>query len=233
MKLCVTLSANAGVAINFGGFRIWVDALHNRKVLGFSPVTDALLGELWEHEAFQKPDIICYTHRHPDHYSRDLTLQAAQRWPSAKMIAPDVKETGWMSVTGERWEYRLDGLTVTYVRLPHEGAEFADTVHYGILLTCEGKTVLIPGDCKLCDPALAAAVAGKKLFAVLLDFPWITLPKPRAFVENVLTPEYTIVYHLPFEADDVNGYRAAAQKAAQRMENRVQLLSEPFQKIEI
>lgn len=36
MSIRVTLSANAGVAIEIGGIRIWVDALHDVQVLGFS-----------------------------------------------------------------------------------------------------------------------------------------------------------------------------------------------------
>ena len=229
--LRVTLSANAGVAIEFGGKRIWVDALHQRKVVGFSSVTESLSQQLWHHEAFQSPDLICYTHRHPDHYSRELTLEAAKRWPQAIVIAPDVREPGWGSVAGERWEYRLDDLTITYVRLPHEGAEFSDTIHYGILLTWEGKTVLIPGDCKLCDPALLEAVKDENICAVLLDFPWITLPKPRQFVLEHFSAALLLVYHLPFEQDDVNHYRAAAMKTASRMEDRVTLLLEPFQSV--
>jgi hypothetical protein len=125
----------------------------------------------------------------------------------------------------------VDDLILTYVRLPHEGAEFADAVHYGILLTCGEDTVLLPGDCKLCDPGLPEAVQGKNIFAIVLDFPWITLPKPRAFVERYLAPENTIIYHLPFAEDDVNGYREAAQRCATRMGNRVYLLAEPFREI--
>ena len=135
MMVKVTLSANAGVSIDFAGKRIWVDALHERKVLGFSSVSRKLFSELLNHEDFRNPDVICYTHRHPDHYSRELTLEAEKCWPQAVVIAPDVREIGWKSVAGERWEYFVDDndltLDITYVRLPHEGAEFADTIHYG------------------------------------------------------------------------------------------------------
>lgn len=37
MSIRVTLSANAGVAIEIGGIRIWVDALHDVQVPGFRP----------------------------------------------------------------------------------------------------------------------------------------------------------------------------------------------------
>ena len=38
----VTLSANAGIALSFGGLRVWVDALHDQKIPGFSTVTPDL-----------------------------------------------------------------------------------------------------------------------------------------------------------------------------------------------
>jgi L-ascorbate metabolism protein UlaG (beta-lactamase superfamily) len=234
--LRVTLSANAGVTIDFEGHRIWVDTLHQRKVVGFSSVTEPILQQLWEHEAFREPNLICYTHRHPDHYSRELTLEAQKHWPQATVIAPDIRESGWKSVAGERWEYFVDDddytLDITYIRLPHEGAEFADTIHYGILLTCDGKSVLIPGDCRLCDPALAEVVKDANIFAVLLDFPWISLPKPRQFVLEHFPGAKILVYHLPFAQDDVNHYRDAAIKAASRMGDQVNLLLEPFQSVE-
>lgn len=70
MSIRVTLSANAGVAIETGGIRIWVDALHDVQVPGFSTLRAQRLRQLWTAEAFQSPDAIVYTHCHPDHYSR-------------------------------------------------------------------------------------------------------------------------------------------------------------------
>lgn len=79
MSIRVTLSANAGVAIEIGGIRIWVDALHDVQVLGFSTLRAQRLRQLWTAEAFQSPDVIVYTHCHPDHYSQQLTTEAHLR----------------------------------------------------------------------------------------------------------------------------------------------------------
>jgi len=59
-NITVTLSANAGVAIQIGGKRIWVDAFHRRKATGFSTVSPELFGKILKAEAFQNPDAICY-----------------------------------------------------------------------------------------------------------------------------------------------------------------------------
>ena len=69
MSIRVTLSANAGAAIELGGVRIWVDALHDTQVPGFSTLRRQQLQQLWTAEPFQAPDAIVYTHCHPDHLS--------------------------------------------------------------------------------------------------------------------------------------------------------------------
>ena len=71
MSRCqVTLSVNAGVALHLGRHRIWSDALHDRRVVGFSTVTPEIWNILQAHPDFARPEVLFYTHCHPDHYSR-------------------------------------------------------------------------------------------------------------------------------------------------------------------
>ena len=59
MSRCqVTLSANAGASLDFGGLRLGVDALHDEKVPGFSTVTPALWAAMRTHPAFAEPDLL-------------------------------------------------------------------------------------------------------------------------------------------------------------------------------
>ena len=214
----LTLSANAGLAIEIGGKRIWVDALHTRKQPGFSCVDEELQKKMLSHPAFQKPDIICYTHCHPDHYSRSLTEAACRIWPKAVLLVPaeDMKP------------FLMDDLRISFIRLPHEGQQYADTLHYGIFIRCGKESVLLTGDC-------AVGCEGMKGMApqiCVVDFPWISLPKGRKVLLEEICPDKIVACHIPFARDDVNGYREAAAKAADLMEN-VYLLQEPLQSIEM
>jgi L-ascorbate metabolism protein UlaG (beta-lactamase superfamily) len=221
MKL--TLSANAGLAIEIGGKRIWVDALHTRKQPGFSCVDDELQKKMLSHPAFQKPDIICYTHCHPDHYSRSLTEAACRIWPKAVLLVP-----GQTVPAGDKWGFSLKDLTVTFFRLPHEGQQYADTLHYGIFIQCGQENVLLSGDCAVgCEE-----MKGMAPEICVVDFPWIALPKGRKVLREGICPGKIVACHIPFAGDDVNGYREAAAKAADLLEN-VYLLQEPLQTIEI
>lgn len=214
----LTLSANAGLAIEIGGKRIWVDALHTRKQPGFSCVDEELQKKMLSHPAFQKPDIICYTHCHPDHYSRSLTEAACRIWPKAVLLVPveDMKP------------FLIDDLRIGFIRLPHEGQQYADTLHYGIFIRCGKESVLLTGDCAVgCEE-----MKGMAPQICVVDFPWISLPKGRKVLLEEICPDKIVACHIPFARDDVNGYREAAAKAADLMEN-VYLLQEPLQSIEM
>ena len=216
MKL--TLSANAGLAIETGGKRIWVDALHTRKQPGFSCVDENLQKQMLSHPDFRKPDIICYTHCHPDHYSRSLTETACRIWPKAVLLVPEE----------DMQPVSLGDLRITFFRLPHEGAQYADTLHYGIRIDHAGESILLTGDGAVgCEE-----MNGMAPNVIVVDFPWISLPKGRRVLLEKIRPGKIAVCHIPFAQDDVNGYREAAANAARQMEN-VYLLQEPLQTVEL
>ena len=232
MKISVTLSANAGVAIDFAGHRVWVDALHDQKVDGFSAVCPGLQKQMMQSSAFSDPECICYTHCHPDHFSRELTLSAKALWPKAALYLPEQVFPEQILVQGQSVSYRAGELNLCFFRLPHEGAQYAGCIHYGILLCLKGKHILIPGDCQVAADALAQAVEDIPVDLALLNFPWLTLKKGYAFLRDALRPKQTLLYHLPSEVDDVNGFRQAAEKAIERDSSlEMQLLWNPLQTI--
>lgn len=225
----VTLSANAGVCIEVSGRKIWVDALYEGADVGFSRMSAALQRQVLESDAFANPDHIVYTHCHVDHYSKTLANLAMKRWGRAKAYLPEQELEGQILLTGDEMRFVDGDLTLRFLRLPHEGAQYAHVKHYGLLLSVPGCNILLPGDCALGSPVLAQAVAGQKIDIAVLDFPWITLRGGRAFLETHIRPTHIVAYHLPFAEDDGNGYRQAAAKAAQRMAGDVRLLLEAMQ----
>ena len=221
MEISVTLSANAGVALHIGGHRIWVDALHTGKQPGFSTLTPQLQRQMLQVDSFQKPEYICYTHDHPDHYSKQLTEVAQNLNPRAQVLLP---ERDWGT---ER--YFADGdLKLRFVRLPHEGEQYADVLHYGLIISCQGYNVLLSGDCAVASDALANGIKDIPIHLALLDFPWATLQKGRKFLQQYLVGAQIALIHLPFAEDDGNDYRIAAANAAKLIPN-CQLLCDPFE----
>ena len=234
MKVRITLSANAGVAIHMGGHRIWVDALHTMKQPGFSAVDPSLQREMLRCEAFEKPDLILCTHCHPDHFSKPLFKTASKLWPNAKVLLPERHYDDQTLIADGEFVYACGSLSLRFVRLPHEGQQYADCVHYGILITAGDKTVLIPGDCATAAEELRNAIEGQRIDLALLNFPWLTLKRGQSFVDEVIAPSQIVLYHLPFERDDTCGYREAAKKATEKRQKKdALLLCDPLQTIEL
>lgn len=227
----ITLTASAGTALLLGRTRLWIDALHDRKVPGFSTVTPTLWDAMATHADFAEPDLLFFTHCHPDHFSPGLTRQALSRWPQAKVILPEPVFPDQITLSGRRVRLTLPDLTIHFARLPHEGPQYADVIHYGCILEQDGFRLLVPGDCALAAPELAEFVSEHgPIDAALMDFPWITLRKGTRFIQEYIRPQCLLICHLPFSADDIYGYRKAAIKSAERMEGMdVRLLLEPFQ----
>lgn len=218
MSIRVTLSANAGVAIEIGGIRIWVDALHDVQVPGFSTLRAQRLRQLWTAEAFQSPDVIVYTHCHPDHYSQQLTTEAHLRWPKARLILPQKEFAEQELVSGDEYTAVVEGAVLHFYRLPHESQHYtADVSHYGLTITHGTEAILLPGDCAVVSPALLPLIARQHFRLVLLNFPWITLRKGREFIEQHILADHIIVDHLPFAEDDTEHFRAAAVSEAERL----------------
>ena len=137
----VTLSANAGIALSFGGLRVWVDALHDQKIPGFSTVTPDLWAAMRAHPAFAAPDLLFFTHCHPDHFSAGLAREALNLWPGAKIVLPENRFPGQALLSGRRERVRLPQLTLDFIRLTHEGPRYADKPHYGCILESRGFRV--------------------------------------------------------------------------------------------
>ena len=144
--LQITLSANAGVSLRIDSLCLWADALHRRKVPGFSTVTPALWEAMAMHPGFAAPDILFYTHCHPDHFSRTLTLRALERWPDAKPVLPQAVFPEQLLLSGRRERLKLPGYTLDFLRLPHEGEQYAGVAHYACIIERQGFRILLPGD---------------------------------------------------------------------------------------
>jgi L-ascorbate metabolism protein UlaG (beta-lactamase superfamily) len=223
MHISVTLTANAGVCVQVGNRHIWVDALPGEKMEGFSTLSPALCRQIVREQILGTPDLYCCTHDHGDHYCPERTAMARHQWPQAAFLFPE-----------ERWGASMvteaDGVSVRFLRLPHEGAQYADVLHYGLVINCQGRNILISGDCAVASPELAAALEGLHIDVAVLAFPWLTLRKGRLFAEKYLANSKILLYHLPFEKDDRFGYRAAAARAVTQWPG-AELLMEPMQTV--
>lgn len=226
----VSLSANAGISLQFGGHKIWIDALHTNKVPGFSSLPADLWTQLQTQDAFQDPDIICFTHCHEDHFDLQMVSEAKAKWPRAALILPEEHFEEQLFLTGREVRFTHEALSFRFLRLVHENEQYADVPHYGILISDGSFTILITGDCEVGNPMLEHFLEGVSVDLAIMNFPWLALRKGHTFVQKIIHPEHLLVYHLPFEEDDENGFRDSARRAAARSDlPDVRLLCNPLQ----
>ena len=230
-----TLSVNAGLALRSEDLCVWIDALHDEKVPDFSTMTPERQEALFASPAFRDPDLICFTHCHPDHYSRTLCARAERTYPDARVALPEPWRPEQIRLSGTETLLTVKGRLFCFRRLTHEGEQYALVPHYGLMIEDEGDRLLVLGDCALQSPEVREWTAGLQIDTAVVTFPWITLPRGRAFLTGELRPRQLVVYHLPLAEDDVYGYRKAARKAADALTrfDSVQLLTEAFQTIEL
>lgn len=230
-RCIVTLTANAGLVLEYGDCRLWVDALHEGPVPGFSSLSPALWARLASNAALIPPDLLCFTHCHKDHFSKALTREAVALWPRAVPVLPQQEFNRQVLLSGGEVRLDIGGLTVRFLRIAHQGAAVP---HYSLLISDGCFRVLIGGDGEVAAPALAGYLEGAPVDLAVLGFPWLTLRRGRRYIQEVLRPRCVLAYHLPFPEDDRNGYLAAARQAAGSLAPLdIRLLSRPFQREDI
>ncbi len=215
MEISITSGVNAGIVLNLKGHRIWCDALHNIKIDGLSTVTTERLERMFSSTAFGYPELIFYTHcPHSDHYSKKMNDDIIKKFPRSYIALPEPDRHTDIYITGITHRLKIGDIGLEFIKLTHEGEQYKDVLHYGCLISCENKNILITGDCMLCSKELKDYVSGKNIYAAIMPFPWITLPKGREFVDTIIRPQQLIINHLPMEEDDICGYRNAVKKSA-------------------
>lgn len=224
----IILSANAGICLTISDCTIWIDALHRHKTERFSTITQ----DMWEEmkKTFPSPDILFFTHKHPDHFSTTLIKEALKLYPKAKLISPNADFSNQLILCGKKIEFNYKNIHFTFIKLIHEGRFYHDTPHYGLILEYEKKKWLIAGDCEVCCNDIA-----EHFDYVFFPFPWITLSKGRTFIEEKIKPNDLFIYHIPFEEDNNEHFREAVKESVPKISKniKIHILQDKFDKAEI
>lgn len=146
MNCKITLSANAGIALNIDNVKILIDALHNKKTNLFSTVSSDLWEKLKVHSDFTNPDFIIYTHCHPDHYSYEMTESACELWPQTTVVSPDKAFENQIHLHSQEHQFFWKGFRFRFLKIHHDGKDFDDIQNYAILISKNNFQIFISGD---------------------------------------------------------------------------------------
>lgn len=226
-----TLSVNAGLSLRTQDLCIWVDAIHTEQTHDFSTLSPEHQRFLFASDDFADPDVIFFTHTHPDHYSWKLCEKAREMYPGAKLALPEQKHDGQILLSGRESILTVKNRLLTFRRIVHEGEEFREVPHYCMMAEDDGESILVLGDSAIAGADLKEWTEGRIIDTVIAPFPWITLNRGRNFLQEVLKPSHLLIYHLPLPEDDKYGYIKAARKAALKMNDDIdiRLFTDAFQ----
>ncbi|MBQ9179377.1 MAG: MBL fold metallo-hydrolase [Firmicutes bacterium] len=232
--MIITLSANAGLSIQTAGSNILIDAFHDEKVNEFSTITTDIYEGMKQMPEFTEPDILIFTHKHRDHYSRRMTdeMLGGRDIP---VIFPEEMDVPGIHVTGKAGEET----EIRFFQLPHDGTGYEHIKQYALLIENEEGRILVGGDTKVGCGEMDYLVMNRDIDVAILDFPWTTLKSGRDAICEFVQPKNLVVVHLPFEDDDYSGFRPATKKGVADIKDSigysldVRIMSEPLQHEEI
>lgn len=209
MNGTATLIANAGVLVEMCGVKILVDALHRRKTEQFSRVGKDLFDKIVTGKGeFAHIDLMLNTHDHPDHYDADGMRAFIANHPETNVLSPArLAGPNVYRLAGE--EHRLDfgDIHARAKKLVHDGPQYAHIPNYGFVVEVCGWRGLFLGDAAMNEVSVGGLVAGEKIDAAFLNFPYVTLVRGKRLVREVIRPKNVVVFHLPFAEDDIGNYR--------------------------
>ncbi len=196
----ITSTANAGVIITTTQGSVGIDALHNTPTDYFSSVSEQTFEQIMDMDV----DALIYTHDHPDHHTRELTDRYT-RSRNTRIFAPF---EGY-ELLGQSGSVDLGFASFEYKRLLHDGERFADVVNVAIVLTMEGKRILLPGDTAIEAPGFVEFAEDIDIF--LCNFPFVSLNKGRDIIKQI-GAKCVIAQHLPYEDEDTAGFIKSVQR---------------------
>ena len=214
MKATVTLSANAGVMLEYAGTKILVDIIHNDNVPTFSSVPLDLCRSIISDGAFSNADMLLISHDHPDHFSRTLVNDYLKNNKSTAAAAPFRFTERQFVFSGVSGKFRMKNFSMEYYKTPHEKRKvYSDSKHYSFVLTINDKRFLFFNDMSIEPDYIELLVKNNvKADAAFVNFPWFTLKYGRKYLKEYLNADNIIIYHLPIPNEDEFGYNAALTK---------------------
>ncbi|HCX64083.1 MAG TPA: hypothetical protein DHN33_02580 [Eubacteriaceae bacterium] len=232
--MTITALANTGFFLSGSRKNVLIDALHNKRIPPFYSVADDQLNAMIKGEgAYQKVDLLLFTHEHRDHFDGDLVCRFLQQHPETSLFAtPHVLDALRQSRLYEKsFEARLHtkilslhetaylsvgGVDFFATSLSHAGESFEDVVNYAYTVTVDEAFVFHCGDAAPNRENYEhSGIDQLDITDALLDFPYVTLRSGRMVVSKWIQPKRIFLMHLPTPQEDQYQWRKAIDKALQ------------------
>lgn len=233
----ITLIANAGVLVEHNDVGLLVDGIHHEDGHPFSQVSENDIKLMRQGLGiFDNLDYLLFTHEHPDHltpqYVSEFIRQRSVKGiflpnehdgsTSLTLLLNQIQKIGipyWTLglETGETKRFVLaDDLIVTAIGTRHMGPQFASIKNDCFLLTLAGKNLLFTGDADHVAQYFKNALSKVALDAVFVNPIFYHNSNGQKIINEILHPRHVVIYHMPFEQDDVMQFSYMAKSDIER-----------------
>ncbi len=230
-------TSNAGLAINFPSSIIWVDAIHDIKAPTYSTVTPDIREQVFGDPDYigeyqQGPDALVFSHCHIDHFTSDIVRYAKSRFPRTKVYLPEKYFPDEIYVHGDTMDVNVKDVSLKFIKTFHCTKRHHNKTHYSLLMNDGNINIFMPMDSSTTDPAMHYYAVDTDIDVAIVDFVWTLLQKGRDVILNDIKPKHLLLYHLPFERDDLHNWREQTREAIKLMDAipDIRILDTPCQK---
>lgn len=226
---------NSAVLIHCGEEKILVDGIFGKTAYFSSLPADIKKACFGMGEKYRDIDYLLFTHRHEDHFYSGM-VNAYVRNNRVRIVAVPEKSSdpgsmmedregiacaqagGILCEIEDRQETIVPGasgnVSLRAVRCRHlDPASFGNIRHYAFLIEGYGKKLLIAADADASEQNAEAFSSIKEPDAVLVTPLFFLNPAGRAILRK-MQPKQTLIYHLPYQKDDITGVRELAENLA-------------------
>lgn len=250
--IIVTLIANAGILIQYENIKILLDGIQSEGNFPFSKTPSEVLEQMLSGHStlYNDIDYILFSHTHPDHFTPSLTAQYICKNKVKRLIFPDTNcskmqelyaalkqsETPYWTFKMLRKKihhYRLsEKISVFSLCTQHMPQLFAQDLCQALLFNIDGTNLLFMSDCSCKETNLLKIFREVNIHTVFINPYFYHDANGRKLLQNELCPQQTVIYHIPFAADDKINIRALTRQDANKYPcSHLTLFNESYQKL--
>lgn len=242
----MTYTVNTGLLIQCGKTKILLDSIFGAGGHRFSSPSQTLWQQIKQGEGiFSQVQYLLFSHDHADHFSAEMTLEYLQMQKVKGIFLPEDAGGKWfLDAIVQRNvpclqfprchpQYRTyllsQDVRLKAYAMRHQGEAYRDVAHMCFLLTMQGEKFLFTADVDFVHEDFSL-FSNMNFTAVFVNPLFFHSKEGQCILREQLRTKEVVVYHLPFEADDLLHMRRMAQRdALQWKDTAIRLLLEPMQ----
>lgn len=237
----ITYVSNAGVLININNKKILIDGLCTSKIRMYKStpveIREKIINGI---SPFDNIDIMLITHQHSDHFDANLICSFFEKSPNTTVISTskvissirscmsntrsiNLVELNPLFHCSER--IKINGVEIQAISMIHEGKDCVDVNNLAFLIEYGVKILHLGDAAPVKENFESLNLKQHKIDALIVNFPYVSIPRAREIIKNYTDTQKILVVHLPYkELDKFNWIRVAKKSYERNKDSFIQTI---------